>query len=297
MIAAHIAAVLGAARREGRSWRCRCPLHGGHSLIVREGDRGRVLVTCWGGCDRGEVLAELRRLDLLDLLDGQPTFPPARPATRLPHGDHDRFHDRIARALRIWRGSVAVPDIIARYLSGRSILLDPIPTCLRYHRCCPRPQGEPMPAMVALVEHAAHGIVGIHRTYLTPDYRRHDRATLGPISGGAVRLGMPRVGEWLAIGEGIETTAAVVAACGMPAWAALSAGGLRALILPPEATQIVICADHDANGTGARAAHNAAARWLTEGRRVRIAIPPEPGTDMADVLAAGAAATDLRHVA
>jgi hypothetical protein len=29
MSAAAIAAVLGEARREGRVWRCRCPLHGG----------------------------------------------------------------------------------------------------------------------------------------------------------------------------------------------------------------------------------------------------------------------------
>jgi putative DNA primase/helicase len=153
-----------------------------------------------------------------------------------------------------------------------------------------------MPAMVALVEHVARGIVGIHRTYISPDYRRQNRAALGPIGGGAVRLGMPRAGEWLAIGEGIESTAAAIVACGIPGWAALSAGGIRALILPPEATHIIICADHDRSGTGARAAHDAAARWLAEGRRVRIAIPPEPDTDMADALVA-AELMGARHVA
>ena len=149
--------------------------------------------------------------------------------------------------------------------------------------------------MVALVEHVARGIVGIHRTYITPDCRRQNRATLGPIGGGAVRLGMPRAGEWLAIGEGIETALAVVAACGLPAWAALSAPGIRALILPPEATHVIISADHDRSGTGERAAHDAAARWLGEGRRVRIAMPPEP----TDVLAGGpyAATDEARHVA
>ena len=156
-----------------------------------------------------------------------------------------------------------------------------------------------MAAMVAPVEHVARGIIGIHRTYLTVDYRRHDRATLGPIAGGAVRLGTPRAGEWLAIGEGIETALAVVAACGLPAWAALSAPGIRALILPPEATHVIICADHDASGTGERAARDAAARWLAEGRRVRIAMPPAPGIDMADVLAgrSQSASKDARGVA
>jgi hypothetical protein len=66
MSAAAIAAALGDARREGRAWRCRCPLHRGHNLTLRDGDGGRVLVTCWGGCDRLGVLAELRRYELLE---------------------------------------------------------------------------------------------------------------------------------------------------------------------------------------------------------------------------------------
>jgi len=97
----------------------------------------------------------------------------------------------------------------------------------------------------------------------------------------------------------IETALAVVSACGMSAWAALSAGGIRALILPGEATHILIAADHDLSGTGERAAHDAAARWLAEGRRVRISMPPEPDTDFADVLAGRvhAAIDEARHVA
>ena len=65
-MAAEIAAVLGDARRKGRAWRCRCPLHGGRNLTLRDGDGGRVLATCWGGCDRRDLLAELRRRGLLD---------------------------------------------------------------------------------------------------------------------------------------------------------------------------------------------------------------------------------------
>jgi hypothetical protein len=185
---------------------------------------------------------------------------------------------------------------VTHYLAGRGIVLERWPTSLRWHPRCPRPHGEPMPAMVALVEHVARGIVGIHRTYLTPDHRRHDRASLGAIGGGAVRFGMPRGGEWLAVGEGIESTAAAVVACGMPGWAALSEGGIRALMLPPEATHVLICADHDASGTGARAAHHAAARWLAEGRRVRIAMPAVVDTDLANVLI-GADVMEARHVA
>jgi hypothetical protein len=159
--------------------------------------------------------------------------------------------------------------------------------------------------MVALVEHVQHGIVGVHRTYLRSDGsgkanlpKDWQKRSLGPVGGGAVRLGTPRVGEWMGVAEGIETMMAVITASAMPGWAALSAGGIRSLILPPEATHVIICTDNDGNGVGQGAAHDAAGRWLAEGRRVRIAIPPEPDTDFADVLVADAsAAAEARHVA
>jgi hypothetical protein len=46
MSAAAIAAALGDARRDGRAWRCRCPLHGGRSLVLRDGDNGRAGGIC-----------------------------------------------------------------------------------------------------------------------------------------------------------------------------------------------------------------------------------------------------------
>jgi phage/plasmid primase-like uncharacterized protein len=158
--------------------------------------------------------------------------------------------------------------------------------------------------MVALVEHVTRGPVAIHRTYLQSDgsgkaLAAPDKASLGPVGGGAVRLTKPEPGEWLAVAEGIETALSVAVACAMPAWAALSAGGIRSLVLSPEITDVLICADNDANGVGQRAAHEAAQRWLAEGRRVRIALPPGPDTDMADVLIKGSDAepTEARYVA
>ena len=37
MSAADIATALGNPRREGCAWRCRCPLHGGRSLVISDG--------------------------------------------------------------------------------------------------------------------------------------------------------------------------------------------------------------------------------------------------------------------
>jgi putative DNA primase/helicase len=158
--------------------------------------------------------------------------------------------------------------------------------------------------MVALVEHVDRGPVAVHCTYLRPDGSgeadiEKPKAIFGPCGGGAVRLGAPRTGEWLAVAEGIETALSIAVTCSMPTWAALSAGGIKDLTLPAEATHVVICADHDASGAGERAAHDAAARWLAEGRRVRLAMPPESGADFNDVLRGRAVAkiNEARHVA
>ena len=198
MNAAHIAHALGDARREGRGWRCRCPLHGGRSLTLREGDEGRLLVWCFGGCNSHDVLGELRRCRLLD---GKPQ----RRDTIKKSPPHDDDERKIARARQIWHGAYdALQRPVGRYLASRGITVQP-PASLRWTpQCWHRDVRAYLPAMVALVEHVERSIVGVHRTYLTPDYRRRDRASLGPVGGGAVRLGHVRPDTWLCVAEGIE---------------------------------------------------------------------------------------------
>ena len=103
-----------------------------------------------------------------------------------------------------------------------------------------------------------------------------------------------RPDDWLVIGEGIETVASVMQCTGLPGWAALSASGIERLLLPPDARMVLIAADHDPNGTGERAAQNAAQRWLAEGRRVWIAMPPGIGDDANDVLRRAATIEERR---
>jgi putative DNA primase/helicase len=95
MSAADIAVAIGGARREGRGWRCRCPLHQGRSLTLRDGEGGCVLVTCWGGCDRLDVLAELRRRGLLDGRNADHRQPSPQTSQREDVA-------RTARAFAIW---------------------------------------------------------------------------------------------------------------------------------------------------------------------------------------------------
>jgi putative DNA primase/helicase len=292
MIAAKIAAALGGAHRSGAWWRCRCPAHGsrGATLALRDGACG-LIAKCHAGCDLRDVLAELRRRGLIN--GGDRGSGNAAPA---PTRHNDNFR-RIAAAQRIWdaardgRGSP-----VADYFIGRSITIAPPPS-LRYAPCLRRPDGTYGPAMVARVDDVDGRLIGVHRTWLDParQWYRRDRASLGPIGGGAVRLAA--AAETLMVSEGIETAMAAMQATAMPSWAALSTSGLAALILPPIVGTIIILADHDRNGAGERAARIAAARWLAEGRRVQIAMPPEPDTDFNDVLIGEAANPETRDAA
>ncbi len=66
-------------RRQGRNWQCPAPSHEDRSpsLSVNEGDDGRALINCFGGCQPEEVCAALG-LELRDL------YPNARPCSPLP---------------------------------------------------------------------------------------------------------------------------------------------------------------------------------------------------------------------
>jgi putative DNA primase/helicase len=294
MIAAvDIASALGDARREGRRWRCNCPIHGGHSLVLADGRDGRLLLKCWGGgCDVRDILAELRRRGLTRGDHSRQTHEMIR------SGERRDAAPRAAMARRIWDAADdARRSPVASYLAARGIAIDPPPSLRWAPRCWHCETGSYLPAMIGLVEHVERGVVGVHRTYLTPDRYRCDRATLGPIGGGAVRLAA--AGELLMISEGVETGLSAQQACALPCWAAISTSGLKALVLPSTVRIVVILADHDENSAGERAARMAADRWLAEGRRVRIAKPPQPGTDFNDVMLGRAYAriTEARDVA
>jgi len=139
--------------------------------------------------------------------------------------------------------------------------------------------------MVALVTRGFDDTpLAIHRTFLSRDGGGKcpvdlQKMMLGPCRGGAVRLADP--GDVLMVGEGIETCLAAMQATGNPAWAALSTSGLRTLNLPEDVRDVIVLADGD--DAGEAAARDCAWRWKREGRRVRIARPPQ-GLDFNDLL-------------
>jgi len=290
MSAAAIAAALGGAHRSGEGWLVRCPAHDDHnpSCSLTDGEGGKLLVKCWAGCDGRDVLMALRQRGLLagNLIAAHTCYRQTD-STKI---DAKKDAARIETALRWWQASRPAADSpVAIYLRGRGITL-PIPSTLRYHPALKHPDGGYWPAMVALVQHGVNDQpIGIHRTFLARDGSGKaavspDKMMLGKVSGGAVRLAP--VSERLAVCEGLETALSVQQASGIATWAALCAGGIEKLILPPLplAGDIIIASDNDENGVGQRAAAHAAQRWLAEGRRVRIALPPRVGQDFNDLL-------------
>lgn len=285
MNAETIAKALG-GRKAGGGWTARCPAHDDHtpSLSIRDAEKNKVLVRCHAGCDQERVIAALR---------GRGLWAEKGPRSlsrvaRWTHVEHKPDQDDATRsevALAIWQSAKPAQGTpVQTYLASRGIDLPP-PDALRFHAGLKHPSGGIWPAMVALVTSGADGRpLAIHRTFLARDGGgkapvEAQKMMLGPCSGGAVRLADP--GEVLMVGEGLETSIAAMQATGNPAWAALSTSGLRGLGLPEDVRDVIVLADGDAAGEAA--ARDCALRWKREGRRVRIARPPQ-GIDFNDML-------------
>lgn len=286
MNAETVAKALG-GHKAGGSWMARCPVHDDRkpSLSLCDADDGKVLVRCHAGCEQEQVIATLRSRGLWSE-NGSRRFTrlTSRSAAKRTKPDRDDTK-RTEAALAIWLATIPADGTLAEtYLVSRGLHLRPTPM-LRFHAGLKHPSGGVWPTMVGLVTRGSDDTpLAIHRTYLAHD--GGDKAPidpqkmmLGPCRGGAVRLASP--GEVLMVGEGIETCLAAMQATGYPAWAALSTSGLRALDLPEAVRDVIVLADGD--DAGEAAARDCAWRWKREGRRVRIARPPQ-GMDFNDML-------------
>ena len=285
MNAETVAKALG-GRKVGGGWMARCPAHDDHtpSLSIRDAEDNKVLVRCHAGCDQERVITALRTRGLWTENSPHSLSRIARRTSVERKGDQDDAN-RSAAALAIWQfAQPARGTPVETYIAARGIDLPP-PDVLRFHASLKHPSGGIWPTMVALVTNGTDGTpVAIHRTYLARDGGGKapidpQKMMLGPCRGGAVRLAEPC--DVLMVGEGVETCLAAMQACGHPAWSALSTSGLRSLDLPTNVRDVIVLADGDE--AGGAAARDCALRWKRQGRRVRIARPPQ-GMDFNDML-------------
>lgn len=268
--------------------------------LDRQGGDGFELVMHYLGCDlRGAIAA------VADVLGGVAICanPPVSPRPAMVPKDH-------GEALRQMWKEAAIPvqgDPVWRYLERRGCLPAVMPSTLRFHPALPywmADGGKPVrlgsyPAMLAAVQGADGITVAIHRTYLQHDgckavvrdpasgdslpVKKSKARKEGVMPGAAVRL-FPVSGGRLVVAEGIETALAVHVMTGAPVWACVSASGLASVVLPPEAKEVFVAADHDPNGAGQRAAQALAERMKQEGRAGCVLFPSTPGLDWLDVL-------------
>ena len=173
------------------------------------------------------------------------------------------------------------------YLRNRGITADLAGT-LRYHPdLWHGPSQMRLPAMIGWVAHPVH--VAIHRTWLAPEGKGKakvpsNKMMLGSVAGGAVQL-MEGPGP-LVVAEGIETALSLASGFlphPMRLWAALSASGMRSLILPEQLSTLIIASDGDA--VGRAAAQDLGLRSRTRGWTVKTFAAAE-GKDWNDELLA-----------
>jgi putative DNA primase/helicase len=287
MNAETIAKALG-GHKAGAAWMACCPAHEDRepSLSITNARGGKVLVCCHAGCDQRDVIAALRSRAAWETAGRQEGRFPRTVHRRLPDDPDPDALKRTEAALAIWQSAVPADGTpVETYLRSRG-LNKPPPSSLRFHAGLKHPKGGIWPVMVALITRGTDDTpLAVHRTFLSRDGAgkapvEPQKMMLGPCRGGTVRLRSLEYGSIL-ISEGIETGLAAMRAVDKPVWAALSTSGMKTLGLPPHIKDVTILADGD--NPGEAAARDAALRWKREGRRVRVARPPQ-GMDFNDLL-------------
>lgn len=267
----------------------RCPCCGYERALSVIDKNRRTLFHCHVGCTQEEVMQTLREWEDWGTPAHQATeSPPNLPAVPSPP---QQKSSSLEAAQAMWhRSQPAHGTIVQTYLHARGYL-GPIPTALRYVTGKHPSDGQFHPLMLAgvVLIRDPPRFAGVHRTFLRQDglgkaMLDPDKMTLGDIRGACVPLGNAPLASKVAVSEGIETGLSVQQATDIPTLAALSAGGIKALVLPAGVQEVFIAADPD--DVGMKAAEAAARRWHAEGRIVRIVKPPE-GSDFND-LARGA---------
>jgi DNA primase len=321
-----------ALTKGGREFVARCPFHAEKtpSFTVND-DKG--FYHCFGCGAHGDALAFVQKIedkpfmDALAILEGLAGLGEQAPGTREPvasarvgpeplskgAADASDQEKRISRAKALWEASVPIAGTPGEaYLRGRGIARLPDGDNLRFNAAARHDiERCDLPALICKVSGRDNQFVGVWRIFLQRAAQRVGEAGeaarwekarvakpklgLGVAAGGACRL-YPAAPQ-IALAEGIETALSITEACAdLPAWACLSTGGLRAVELPDDVQEVVICADHDPRRRDRRgritqpgrdAAEDAAARLIAEGRKVWIAQPAEPDSDWNDVLREG----------
>jgi putative DNA primase/helicase len=204
--------------------------------------------------------------------------------------------EKLAYAKAIWTASgPLIGSLAERYLDetrGADLTKLPpdIDRSLRFHPVCVFGSGVFASCLIALMrDPLTDAPVGIQRIALeerSGRVEKIERKMLG--QAGVVKL-WP-AGRTLVVGEGLETVLSAATRIPfeglalVPAWAAMTKGGITQLPVIDGVKRLIVLADNDSNGAGQAAAVACKQRWQAAGRVVTTLMPDAPDSDFNDVV-------------
>jgi DNA polymerase len=213
----------------------------------------------------------------------------------VPEREQLSVEEKLAFALGIWDAALPLLGTLGeRYLAEtRGIDASKLPLlihdALRFHPNCVFGEGR-HPCIIALMrDPATDAPVGIHRIGLTQangTVTKLDRRALGRM--GVVKLWPANGADQLVVGEGVETVLAVATRMSLkgaplvPAWSAVSKGGVGSLPVLGGVERLILLVDNDENGEGQKAA--ACCRQAWSGRTIVPLMPKQSGWDFNDAI-------------
>ncbi len=267
-----------------------CPVCGYKSGFSLTEKNSKLLAYCHiNQCSFAEVMEEVKRLSGYSAISATPAIEPLNQPFLVSNSAKSCYQNT-GYLDSLWNQSVSAEgSIVETYLGSRSISIE-VPSTIRLLvDALHKPSGLRMPVMLAKVVSSENALVGLHRTYLSSDgFSKANvdppKMMLGKCSGGSVHLAEPS--NKLALAEGLETALSVQQMTGIPTWATLSAGGMRALKVPFFVEEVIIFADHDQ--VGIKAAYEKASMLAGMGKKVSVVKPVKVNTDFNDFLLEGA---------
>lgn len=247
---------------------------------------------------------------ILGLDNTNPLPIPKKPVIAQPRPR--KQEDKQPKLMRLWHEAhpLTNQDPVINYLTQRGLTPDSTIQALRYHPALPYWQPNQsgkyqhigdFPAMIGAIYSHDGQLMGLHQTYLhqqsdtfhklPPPFtaKKMQSRYQGSLNGCAVPLYPIQATGKLIVAEGIETALAARELTrnnqeyGL--YAALSANGIKTLVLPNGLQELLIIADHDTpRPIGYQAAHALAMQAIKQGIRTNIWQPQTENFDALDEL-------------
>lgn len=284
-------------RNSGRSRIGLCPFHQDTdpSLVVTD-ELG--LFYCHGCRAHGDVIDFVQAIQNCGFMDAVRYLVGAVPAITVTiERERARKLDKAKRALagayarNQWQDARPIEGTPAEaYLRSRGITCA-IPPSLRFGivpawiDLVTGRKSRPRPALVAACQRVDGKVAGVQRIFVQGDGVRaalpRPKLSLGAIKGGALRLGPERPEMILCEGpeDGLTLHQMMPST---PVWVSLGSGNIPFMELPPAVKRVLVAGDN--NPAGRKAAQDACATFLAQGRQAAPIFPAPEFEDFNDQL-------------